>query len=435
MNGLTKELAAFTVGERRGRVEESVGTVLRVSLPDVQVGEICRVQRMTGGAIDAEVVGFDRRDALLMPLGAMDGIAAGATVTPLMTVAKVPCGAAVEGRVIDALGRPLDGRGPLSAGEWAPLSSPAPSPLQRKRVAEVVPTGVRAIDSMLTLGKGQRVGLFAAAGVGKSTLLSTLARQVQADRVVIALIGERGREVRGFLEDDLDAEARARATIVVSTSDEPALLRLRAAYAATAIAEAARARGEHVLLLMDSLTRFARALREVALAAGEPPGRQGFPASVFATLPRLLERAGTDDRGAITAMYTVLVAGDDLEEPVADEAISLLDGHIVLSRQLADQRIFPAIDVARSRSRLMRALVDRQHWDDASVAARVLDLYARNEDRIRADAFRATAAEGRLLAARPELMKYLYPEGSDCTPMTVTRDWLHRFAAPLRGAP
>lgn len=222
---------------------------------------------------------------------------------------------------------------------------------------------------------------------------------------------------------------------MVSTSDEPALLRLRAAYAATAIAEAARARGEHVLLLMDSLTRFARALREVALAAGEPPGRQGFPASVFATLPRLLERAGTDERGAITAMYTVLVAGDDLEEPVADEAISLLDGHIVLSRQLADQRIFPAIDVARSRSRLMRALVDRQHWDDASVAARVLDLYARNEDRIRADAFRATAAEGLLLAARPELMKFLYPEDSERTPMAVTRDWLRGFAAPLRGSP
>lgn len=431
MQELQRELAAFRIGERLGRVEESIGTVLRVSLPDAQVGEMCRVQRVHGEGVDAEVVGFDRRDALLMPLGSMDGIGAGALVRPTGVVARIACGTAVEGRVIDALGNPLDDGGPLRTEQFAPLFQPPPPPLQRQPLRQVLPTGIRAIDAMLTLAKGQRVGMFAGAGVGKSTLLSQLARQVRADRVVIALIGERGREVRGFLEDDLDAATRARSTIVVSTSDQPALLRLRAAWAATAIAEAARARGEHVLLLMDSLTRFARALREVALAAGEPPGRQGFPASVFATLPRLLERAGADARGAITAIYTVLVAGDDLEEPVADEAMSLLDGHILLSRRLADRRQFPAIDVARSRSRLMSAVVTREHRQDAEVAARVLDLWAANEDRIRAGAFLADAREKRMLAAHPELLRFLFPDTQGPQEMADTVAWLRTFASSL----
>ncbi|MBK8095870.1 MAG: FliI/YscN family ATPase [Planctomycetes bacterium] len=432
MQELQRELATFRVGERSGRVEESIGTVLRVTLPDAQVGEICRVHRVSGEPIDAEVIGFDRRDALLMPLGGMDGIAAGAAVQPTGTVARVVCGAAVEGRVLDAVGAPLDELGPVPAEQYAPLFQAPPSPLRRQPLRQALPTGIRAIDAMLTLAVGQRIGLFAGAGVGKSTLLSQLARQVRADRVVIALIGERGREVRGFLEDDLDAATRARSTIVVSTSDQPALLRLRAAHAATAIAEAARARGEHVLLLMDSLTRFARAVREVALAAGEPPGRQGFPASVFATLPRLLERAGSSAEGAITAIYTVLVAGDDLEEPVADEAMSLLDGHILLSRRLADRRQFPAIDVARSRSRLMNAVVTREHRQDAEVAARVLDLYAANEDRIRAGAFLPDVREKKMLEAHPELLKFLYPEGGGPGTLPETLAWLRAFAARLR---
>jgi len=432
MDLLQKELASFRAGERSGRVEESVGTVLRATLPDAQVGEACRIRRVDGSWIDAEVIGFDRRDALLMPLGGMEGIAAGAVVEPAGGIASVPCGQAVAGRVLDAMGRPIDGGPPLSTAVEAPLAAAAPSPMLRQPVQSALPTGIRAIDGMLTLAKGQRIGVFAGAGVGKSTLLAQLAQKVQADRVVFALVGERGREVRNFLERDLDPATRARSTFVVSTSDQPALLRLRAAWAATAIAEEARARGEHVLLLMDSLTRFARALREVALAAGEAPGRQGFPASVFATLPRLLERAGTGPRGAITAIYTVLVAGDELDDPIADEAVSLLDGHIVLSRRLADRRQFPAIDLGKSRSRTMSDVVGAEHRADAATAARVLELWQSNEDRIRAGAFAADAREKRMLEALPDLQRFLYPENAPPAPFAETCSWLHAFAARVR---
>jgi ATP synthase in type III secretion protein N len=319
---------------------------------------------------------------LLVPLGTMDAMPEQARVEPAESAMTVPCGDRVRGRVLDALGRPIDNGPSLEGGERTPMMAPPPHPLNRQRIRDPLCTGVRAIDGLLTVGRGQRVGIFAGAGVGKSTLLGGIAKHVRADGVVLALIGERGREVRGFVEDDLGPEGMKKSTVVVSTSDQPPLLRLKAAYTATAIAEAARAKGQHVVLMMDSVTRFARALREVGLAAGEPPGRQGFPASVFATLPLLFERAGTDARGSITALYTVLVAGNDMEEPVADESRSLLDGHIVLSPKLAQRQHYPAIDVTRSVSRIMNQIVTPRHRALAQRAKELVSVYEQNEDKI-----------------------------------------------------
>ncbi|MFT4538966.1 MAG: type III secretion protein N (ATPase) [Planctomycetota bacterium] len=378
----TPDLTDLIGLRRTGRVTEVIGTIVRAAVPEVHIGELCRIRRSDDSELDAEVVGFDRQDALLMPLGQMETISAGATVVPSGGKPTVPCGKAVQGRVLDALGDPLDGLGPIVGGERTRLMQQPPNPLLRARIDEPIQTGVRAIDGMLTMGRGQRIGIFAGAGGGKSTLLSMIARNVDADRVVLALIGERGREVRGFLEDDLGEEGMKKSTIVVSTADQSALLRLRAAYTATAIAEAARDRGERVVLLMDSVTRFARALRDVGLAAGEPPGRQGFPASVFARLPILFERAGTSDKGSITAFYTVLVAGDDMEEPVADETMSLLDGHIILSRKIAERNQYPAIDILASKSRLMQDLVTKDHAAAAGKALMALSTYTENYDKI-----------------------------------------------------
>lgn len=382
MSELERRLARFDGLARVGRVTSVIGTVIRASVPDVRIGELCRVRRTGGDDLDCEVVGFDRRDVLLMPLGPIDSIEINAPVSPAGASPTVPAGPAVRGRVLDALGRPIDGGPPLAGAVRWPLISPPPNPLARTRIREPLPTGVRAIDAALTVGRGQRVGIFAAAGVGKSTLLSMITRSVDADAVVLALIGERGREVVGFIEDDLGPEGLERATLVVSTSDQPALLRLKAAFTATAIAEEARSRGQRVVLMMDSVTRFARALREVGLAAGEPPGRQGYPASVFAELPRLFERAGNDDQGSITAFYTVLVTGDDIEEPVADETMSLLDGHIILSRQLAARGHYPAIDVPRSKSRVMNDIVEKPHMLAARRLTGIVATYERNYDKI-----------------------------------------------------
>ena len=379
---LEERLGAFEGFERKGYVTAVTGTIIRAAVPDVRIGEICRIRRPGIGDLDAEVVGFDRQDVLLMPLGRLEAIAIKAEVTPSGEEPWVPAGMAVRGRVLDALGKPIDGKGPLVDPLKSPLIVPPPNPLARKRITEPLSTGVKAIDAMLSIGIGQRVGIFAAAGGGKSTLLSMIARNVDADSVVLALIGERGREVLGFLQDDLGEEGLKKATVVVSTAEQPALLRLKAAYTATAIAEEARRRGERVVLMMDSVTRFARALREVGLAAGEPPGRQGYPASVFATLPILFERAGNDDNGSITALYTVLVAGDDLEEPVADETISLLDGHFILSRKLAARGHYPAIDVLRSKSRLMHEITTKEHRKAAQEASQVMALYEENYDKI-----------------------------------------------------
>lgn len=373
---------------RWGHVIAVQGPLVRAAVPDIHIGEYCQIERPghRDGPLNAEVIGFDRDGALLMPLGPLTGVLVKTKVWSIGTSFLIPAGKQVRGRIIDALGRPIDGKPALTAN-W-PLMADAPTPMSREVIRHALPTGVRAIDAMLTVGIGQRVGIFAGAGVGKSTLLSMIARGTQADTVVLALIGERGREVRQFIEDDLGAEGIGKSTVVVSTSDQPPMLRLKAAYTATAIAEEARSRGERVLLMMDSVTRFARALREIGLAAGEPPGRQGYPASVFATLPTLFERAGNDDKGSITAFYTVLVAGNDFTEPVCDETISLLDGHIVLSAKLGARGHFPAIDLAGlesdrpSVSRVMTNVVPREHVVAAGRVRKVLKAYLENYDKI-----------------------------------------------------
>jgi type III secretion protein N (ATPase) len=418
-DSLVPDLADLThliAPDREGRVTEVTGTLVRASLPEARLGEQCRLERPGAAALELEVVGFDRGGALLMPLGPLQAVAAGARLRPIAAVPRVPAGDAVVGRVIDALGRPIDGMGALKSGPSAPLLRESPSPMTRERVSEPLQTGVRAIDGLLTMGVGQRIGLFAAAGGGKSTLLSMLARNVVADRVVVGLIGERGREVRDFVEDALGTEGLARSTVVVSTSDEPALLRIRAAYAATAIAEEARDRGEHVLLLMDSVTRFARAVRDVGLATGEPPGRQGFPPSVYAVLPRLFERAGRAGEGSITAIYTVLVAGDDLEEPIADETLSLLDGHVILSRRLAEQNQYPAIDILDSKSRLMDELVDDEHRSAAHRMRKALAVYRRNYDKIVMGRFEPDDDETALLAEQGQRVVAFLSQGKHDRP-------------------
>jgi type III secretion protein N (ATPase) len=365
-----------------GRVVQAGGTVLRATGLHARIGQPCRVfdpaaPQDDSRALLAEVVGFAGAEVVLAPYGPLQGVPAGAAVTALAEEATVPCGPALLGRVVDPFVRPLDGLGPLPAGPGVPLHRAAPHPLARRMVQAPLATGVRAIDAALTVGEGQRVGIFAMAGGGKSTLLGMLARQAQAEVNVIALIGERGREVREFIADSLGPEGLARSVVVVSTSDRPALERVRAAYAATAIAEGFRDQGARVLLLMDSVTRFARGLREVGLAAGEPPVRRGFPPSVFAELPRLFERAGNDAHGSITAFYTVLAEDEDGADPVAEEVRSILDGHIVLSRQLAQAHHYPAIDVLGSASRVFGRVAAPAHQQ---AAGRLRALMARHAE-------------------------------------------------------
>ena len=341
----------------RGRVTQVLGTLVKAVVPGVRMGERCQlVNPRTHQARVAEVIGFQGETVLLSVLGDLEGLSAETEVWPTQEALSVPCGPALLGRVIDGLGNPLDGA-PLATTSRVALQAPPCNPLQRRRIVAPLALGVRAVDTALTCGEGQRLGIFAAAGVGKSTLLAQMMRSTQAEVTVLALIGERGREVREFIERDLGSAGLQHSVVVVATSDRPAMERVTAAFAATAIAEAFRDAGKRVLLLMDSLTRFARARREVGLAAGEPPVRQGFTPSVFATLPRLVERAGATERGSITALYTVLVEGEEAEDPIAEEVKSLLDGHIVLSTRLAERGHFPAIDVLKSVSRCQPALL------------------------------------------------------------------------------
>ena len=369
-----------------GTVDEVVGLVMRATLPGVALGELCKIDRRAAAPLLAEVVGFRGEQAVLLPLGDLAGVAPASAVWRTGTPLSITCGDDVLGRVLDGLGAPIDG-GPALAGERWAVDRPAPPAFARPQISAPQPTGVRAIDTMLTLGRGQRVGLFSAAGVGKSTLLGQIARGSTADVIVLCLVGERGRELGELLHDEL-APARSRTVVVCATSDAPALVRLRSVHVATAIAEWFRdQRGANVLFLCDSLTRVARAQREVGLSAGEPPARHGFPPSVFALLPRLIERAGATPEGVITAIYTVLVAGNDLDEPVADEVRSLVDGHIVLDRRLAQRGQFPPIDIVGSTSRLMHRVVDPAH---AAAAARVrarLATYEENRDLVTLGAY------------------------------------------------
>lgn len=367
-----------------GRITEVIGMLIRAVVPQVKMGEVCLIKR-EGEPLAAEVVGFTKDEVLLSPLGDMKGIGPSSEVIPLRMPMHIKVGPELLGRVLNGLGQPLDEdeKGPLNLTETFPIINTPPDPLRRQLIETPLSVGVRSIDGILTCGKGQRVGIFAAAGVGKSTLLGMIARNAVADINVITLIGERGREVREFLVNDLGEEGMKRSVIIVSTSDQAAQMRINAAYVGTAIAEYFRNQGKSVILMMDSITRFARAVREIGLAAGEPPARAGYTPSVFAILPRLLERSGNSENGSITAFYTILVAGDDMNEPVADEVRSILDGHIVLSSELARQNHYPAVDVLASISRIISQIVDRQHLELIGKVREVLANYKKNELLIR----------------------------------------------------
>ena len=358
-----------------GRVEQLIGLVMEASGPSSSVGEICWVYNATGvHRIQAEVVGFRNDRILLMPLGELQGIGPGSLMVPTGKDFQVPVGRSLMGRVLDGLGRPLDQRGQLGAEAQVPVHREPPDPLRRSRITEALSTGVRSLDGLLTIGRGQRVGIFAGSGVGKSTLMGMVARDADADVNVIALVGERGREVRDFIDKDLGPRGLAKSVVIAATSDQPALIRRQGALVATAIAEWFRDQGLTVMFMMDSVTRFAMAQREIGLAIGEPPATKGYTPSVFALLPKLLERAGTTShRGSITGLYTVLVEADDMNEPVADSVRAILDGHIVLSRDLASQNHYPPVDVLESVSRLMPELASPEH---RAAAARVRDVLA-----------------------------------------------------------
>jgi len=366
----------------KGRVTQVIGTIIKAVVPTVKVGEVCLL-RNPGEAFEmkAEVVGFQRDAALLTPIGDMIGISTATEVVPTGHAHRVPVGPGLLGRVLDGLGRPLDAdtRGPIVADSFYPVFADAPDPLKRRLIDRPLELGVRVLDGLLTCGEGQRMGIFAAAGGGKSTLLGMLVKGAAVDVTVIALIGERGREVREFIESELGPEGLRRAVVVCATSDRSSMERAKAAYVATAIAEYFRDQGQRVLFLMDSVTRFARAQREIGLAAGEPPTRRGFPPSVFATLPKLMERVGMNDKGSITALYTVLVEGDDMTEPIADETRSILDGHIVLSRKLAAGNHYPAVDVLASASRVMNAVIGAEHRAAAGRIRELMSKYAEVE--------------------------------------------------------
>jgi flagellum-specific ATP synthase len=371
-----------------GQVVRVVGLLVESTGPAASVGEICEVRSNRGPSLAVEVVGFRDGRLLSVPLGETTGIRPGDRIVSSGSALTIPVGDALLGRVVDGLGRPLDGLGPPALTDVAPLKPPALNPLDRDPISLPLSTGVRAIDALLTCGRGQRIGVFGGSGVGKSTLLGMMARGTEADVVVLGLVGERGREVRSFLEHDLGPRGLERSVVVVSTSDSPPLARLRAAYAATSIAEAFRDAGRHVLLMMDSLTRFAMAQREVGLAAGEPPTAKGYPPSVFARLPGLLERAGTlHGRGSITAFYTVLVEGDDHNEPIADAVRGILDGHIVLARELAARNHYPAIDILHSVSRTMPDVTTIEHRAKAGAVREWMATLRDNEDLVSVGAY------------------------------------------------
>lgn len=375
------ELNDLALSQVNGRITQIVGMLIKAVIPQVSIGEVCLVQREGMEPLRTEVVGFTRDEVFLSPLGAMTGVGPSCEVIGTKEVMQIGVGPGLLGRIINGLGEPLDEdtKGPLEFEAHYPVYSAAPDPLKRERIVEPISVGIRSIDGALSVGEGQRVGIFAAAGGGKSTLLGMIARNSQADVNVIALIGERGRELRDFIEKDLGPEGMERSVIVVSTSDQESQVRLNAAYVGTAIAEYFRDQGKKVILMMDSVTRFARALREVGLAAGEPPARAGYTPSVFSTLPKLLERSGNNDKGSITAFYTVLVAGDDMNEPVADEVRSILDGHIILSAELARAYHYPAIDLLASKSRVMNSVTEEDHLKAAGKLLETLATYRKNE--------------------------------------------------------
>lgn len=381
-------LETSTLIRYSGRVSKLIGLTIESQGPAVNMGEVCLIYPLKGDCpIVSEVVGFKGETVLLMPLGEMGGIGPGSKVVATGESLQVEVGEGLLGRVLDGLGNPIDGMSKPVLNRKYPVNNLPPNPLMRNRIIEPVTLGVKAMDALLTCGKGQRIGVFAGSGVGKSTLMGMIARNTQADINVIGLIGERGREVREFIENDLGEEGLKRSVVVVSTSDKPALVRVMAALLSTSIAEYFRDQGKNVILMMDSLTRFSMAQREIGLAVGEPPVTRGYTPSVFAVLPQLLERAGNSDKGSITGLYTVLVDRDDMNEPIADAVRGILDGHVVLSRKLATQGHFPAIDILESISRVMPNIITQEHMEASRTFKDILATYREAEDLINIGAY------------------------------------------------
>ncbi len=388
-----KELETHCFHKSQGKIANVVGLTLESYGPDAKLGDICTIYAKNGARplAMAEVVGFKDQKTLLMPYEHVDGVGIGCIVENENHPLEVVVGDDILGLTLDGLGRP--NKDVKIKGVAYPIEAPPPNPMSRKIISDVLPLGVKAVDGLLTIGKGQRIGIFAGSGVGKSTLLGMFARNTTADINVIALIGERGREVREFVERDLGEEGMKRSVLVIATSDRPALERTKAAKTATAIAEYFRDQGKDVLLMMDSLTRFSMAQREIGLASGEPPVSRGYPPSVYAEMPKLLERAGCSDKGSITGLYTVLVDGDDFNEPITDTARSILDGHIVLNRKLAQKNHYPAIDVLASISRCMSQIVDKEHKKDSGKFKNLMATYADAEDLINIGAYKAGSSD------------------------------------------
>jgi flagellum-specific ATP synthase len=409
-----------------GRVRRVVGLNLEVEGLDVAIGDAVHVDA-GGRRLPAEVVALRDGGLVCMPFGTLDGVRAGATVEATGGPLTIGLGEELLGRVLDGLGRPVDGGPDLDHLQQDGVAGIPPHPLRRARVQEPLALGVRALDTLVPVGRGQRLGIFAGSGVGKSSLLSMIARNSEADVSVIALVGERGREVREFLENDLGPEGLARSVVVVATSDEPALVRLRAALTATRIAEWFRDRGQHVVLMMDSVTRFAMAQREIGLSAGEPPATRGYPPSVFALLPQLLERAGTGEIGSITGLYTVLVDGDDMNEPIGDAARSILDGHVVLTRRLATSGHFPSIDVLESVSRVSSAVTTRDQQATATEVRRLLAAHRDAKDLLEIGAYAhgTNSVVDRAIALEPDLTAFLRQEMHDAAPADASWSRLH----------
>ncbi len=413
---LKARMSATTTVLAVGRVRAVVGLSLRAKLPGARISDVVVIRRK-GEPLLGEIVGFDEGEAVILPLGALAGVGPDDAVESTGGPLEVRASEALLGRVVDGLGQPLDGA-PIEGGSAVPVDRSPPPALGRRPVSRALPTGVRVIDGLLTLGEGQRIGLFAGSGVGKSTLLGAIARGTSADVVIVALVGERGREVGEFLEQSLGPEGRKKSVVVVATSDAPALERLRAAQVATAYAEYFRDRGLSVMLLVDSVTRFARAQREVGLSAGEPPARRGYPPSVFALLPRLLERSGQGERGSITAVYTVLVEGGDMDEPIADEVRGIVDGHVVLDRNVASRGRYPAVDVTVSLSRVMSSIVDKNHRESARRMRELVALYEAKRDLILLGAYaKGTDKElDRAIEVMPRIEAFLRQSSDEVAP-------------------
>ncbi len=393
-----------------GKVMKVVGLTVESNGPVVNMGDICRIYPSDGiNFVEAEVVGFRDQRVLLMPFGDMTGIGFGSRVVSTGRSLRVAVSDDLIGRVLNALGEPMDDGLPIKATDYYPVDNMPPNPLARTRIKEEFPLGIRAIDGLLTVGQGQRLGIFAGSGVGKSTLLGMIARNAVADINVIILVGERGREVKDFIEKDLGKAGLKKSVLIIATSDQPALLRLKAAMVGTSIAEYFRDKGLRVLMLMDSVTRFAMAQREIGMAVGEPPISRGFPPSVYSILPKLLERSGTSDKGSITGLYTVLVEGDDMNEPISDTVRGILDGHIVLSRALATSNHYPAIDVLESISRVMKEIVASEHYDQAGFIKNSMAVYKKAKDLIDIGAYKSGSSAGIDEAIRlmPQINEFL----------------------------